>query len=589
MRKTISIIILIVGLALIITGVIVRIPGDNLTTYSYLDGIDNYSSIKEYVGGDAYNYIIGAALVGGKIAGTIAMKAIFISCGCIIVCIGLTLIGKIATISPKDYNESNNKNTYEKNTDNNASTHECDENARLTDIYNRAVFAMHGAKTESEYRAVAETFKMVSGFKNADPLAEQCIKKAEVCRKDDIYASALSQMNKNVSSGYEAAINAFRTISDWKDADEQIYACQQKIEEIKAKEETARIERERKSEQRRIAAKNIKKIAAIVTPIVVVCVAFVIVLITVIIPNNKYNAAVDLYNAGKYEEAITAFSSLNGYKDSESQITNCETSIKDKKYNYAVDLYNAGKYEEAITAFSSLNGYKDSAIKAYEIYESDSFKDKVEKDKVEKLKTAKVGDCIIFGSYEQDNNTLNGNEDIEWIVLAKEDDKLLVISTYALDCQPYNTSYTDVTWETCSLRKWLNDTFINSAFNSIEQGVIYSTNVAAHKNPSYTTSPGNNTIDQMFLLSITEAEQYLETSKKRQCKGTAYCYAQGARTVKGWQNPIHGNCLWWLRSSGVNSGDAVYVYFNGNVRNDGDKVNSAVVGIRPAMWINLGS
>ncbi len=545
MRKTISIIILIVGLALIITGVIVRIPGDNLTTYSYLDGIDNYSSIKEYVGGDAYNYIIGAALVGGKIAGTIAMKAIFISCGCIIVCIGLTLIGKIATISPKDYNESNNKNTYEKNTDNNASTHECDENARLTDIYNRAVFAMHGAKTESEYRAVAETFKMVSGFKNADPLAEQCIKKAEVCRKDDIYASALSQMNKNVSSGYEAAINAFRTISDWKDADEQIYACQQKIEEIKAKEETARIERERKSEQRRIAAKNIKKIAAIVTPIVVVCVAFVIVLITVIIPNNKYNAA--------------------------------------------VDLYNAGKYEEAITAFSSLNGYKDSAIKAYEIYESDSFKDKVEKDKVEKLKTAKVGDCIIFGSYEQDNNTLNGNEDIEWIVLAKEDDKLLVISTYALDCQPYNTSYTDVTWETCSLRKWLNDTFINSAFNSIEQGVIYSTNVAAHKNPSYTTSPGNNTIDQMFLLSITEAEQYLETSKKRQCKGTAYCYAQGARTVKGWQNPIHGNCLWWLRSSGVNSGDAVYVYFNGNVRNDGDKVNSAVVGIRPAMWINLGS
>lgn len=382
-------------------------------------------------------------------------------------------------------------------------------------------------------------------FKNADPLAEQCIKKAEVCRKDDIYASALSQMNKNVSSGYEAAINAFRTISDWKDADEQIYACQQKIEEIKAKEETARIERERKSEQRRIAAKKIKKIAAIVTPIVVVCVVFVIVLITVFIPNNKYNAA--------------------------------------------VDLYNAGKYEEAITAFSSLNGYKDSAIKAYEIYESDSFKDKVEKDKVEKLKTAKVGDCIIFGSYEQDNNTLNGNEDIEWIVLAKEDDKLLVMSTYALDCQPYNTSYTDVTWETCSLRKWLNDTFINSAFNSIEQGVIYSTNVAAHKNPSYTTSPGNNTIDQMFLLSITEAEQYLETSKKRQCKGTAYCYAQGARTVKGQQNPIHGNCLWWLRSSGVNSGDAVYVYFNGNVRNDGDKVNSAVVGIRPAMWINLES
>ncbi len=44
-----------------------------------------------------------------------------------------------------------------------------------------------------------------------------------------------------------------------------------------------------------------------------------------------------------------------------------------------------------------------------------------------------VGDVIYFGSYEQDNNLSNGKEEIEWIVLAKENRKALLISKYALD------------------------------------------------------------------------------------------------------------------------------------------------------------
>ena len=34
-----------------------------------------------------------------------------------------------------------------------------------------------------------------------------------------------------------------------------------------------------------------------------------------------------------------------------------------------------------------------------------------------------VGDTIFFGEYEQDNNLSNGKEEIEWIVLAKENNK----------------------------------------------------------------------------------------------------------------------------------------------------------------------
>ena len=69
------------------------------------------------------------------------------------------------------------------------------------------------------------------------------------------------------------------------------------------------------------------------------------------------------------------------------------------------------------------------------------------------------GDIITFGKYEQDNKKSNGKEDIEWIVLAREGNKVLVLSRYALASKPYNNKKTDVTWETCSLRKWLDKDF----------------------------------------------------------------------------------------------------------------------------------
>lgn len=74
--------------------------------------------------------------------------------------------------------------------------------------------------------------------------------------------------------------------------------------------------------------------------------------------------------------------------------------------------------------------------------------------------------------------------------LAKENDRILVISKYALDCKPYNTSDVDVTWETCSLRQWLNSSFINNAFTVEEKAMIPSETIA---NPEYSTIPGRTT------------------------------------------------------------------------------------------------
>ena len=465
------------------------------------------------------------------------------------------------------------------------------ENARLEGIYNQATSAMSSANSSTEYENAANRFKTILNYKDSEILVAQClehaekaraeeIERAEASRKDDIYNSAVALMNKPagsinkfVTTHYEEAIKEFQSISGWKDADEKVYSCQKKIEEIKAKEEADRLRKAEiaRKEAERIAKRN-KKITIITTPIVCAIIAFIIILDTVIIPNGEYNNAIALMNDGKYTEAISAFEALDGYKDSTAKINECNTAIIDGKYNDAILLMNSGNIVDAYEALIALDGYKDSTVKAISIYD---------KYKIEKLKTAKVGDYVFFGAHEQDNNTSNGKEDIEWLVLEVKDGKALVISKYALDCQQYNTSYTGVTWETCTLRKWLNNDFINSAFTADEKAMIPTVTVSADKNPDYSTDPGNATQDQVFLLSITEANKYFSSDSARQCKPTEYAVANGA-----YVNISKG---WWLRSPGNHQNLAAYVNYDGVVREGGDYVNIGNRAFRPALWIDLNS
>ena len=194
-----------------------------------------------------------------------------------------------------------------------------------------------------------------------------------------------------------------------------------------------------------------------------------------------------------------------------------------------------------------------------------------------------IGQTITFGSYEQDNNTSNGKEAIEWIVLDIQDGKALVISKYALDSKPFNETPTSVTWETCTLRTWLNDDFLNSAFSESEKSKIPTVTVSADKNPDYRTKPGNATQDQIFLLSITEANKYFSSDSARECQPTAYAKAHGAWTSSS------GTCRWWLRSPGYSQNYAADVDYGGDVDYSGSYVYGSDYAVRPALWIDLES
>ena len=198
-------------------------------------------------------------------------------------------------------------------------------------------------------------------------------------------------------------------------------------------------------------------------------------------------------------------------------------------------------------------------------------------------KQCKVGNTVKFGTYQQ--NGVN-REAIDWEVLDVKDGKALVISKYGLDEKPYNTIRTNVTWETCSLRKWLNEDFLNNAFSELQKQMIPTVTVSADKNPSYSTNPGNATQDKIFLLSIPEATKYFSSSDARKCKLTAFAKRNGALSSSD------GNCCWWLRSPADDQRSATYVYNDGNIRKGGvvgNLVDNDYHAVRPAMWIDLNA
>ena len=371
------------------------------------------------------------------------------------------------------------------------------ENARLDSIYTRAKNAMSAANTESTYKKAAVLFESVDGYQDSAALAEECYEKAEVARKDAILAEGKAKMTGDVIFDYESAIKLFESISGWKDADEKAYACQKKIEEIKAKNEFIR-------KRNRICA-------------IVICsiIAFIIILNSVIIPNVKYNKAMALMKEEKYAEAHSIFVELEDYKDA----------------------------------------------------------------KTKALKTAKVGDYVFFGAYEHDNNTSNGKEDVEWLVLEVKDSKALVISKYALCRKPYDErdwvwTYEAVydPWKSCSLRKWLNDDFLKDAFSASEQKLIPKVTLRNETTFNSVTRVDSITEDQVFLLSVDEVNRYFKSDLERVCRFA------GSDSTYYW---------WWLRSTGYYSVSAATVESSGEVDEHGGDKNNQYGAVRPAMWIDL--
>ena len=186
-------------------------------------------------------------------------------------------------------------------------------------------------------------------------------------------------------------------------------------------------------------------------------------------------------------------------------------------------------------------------------------------------------------------------ERIKWRVLQNNGSTLFVVANLGLDSKNYNEEEKAITWESCTLRDWLNSSFYGMAFNSEEKKAIVSQNIK-NENNSSGTDGGNNTTDKVYLLSGKEVENsaygFCESnieSASRQLKVTDYAHTRGVwiSSYSGYT----GNCVWWLRSPGISAYHADTVEHTGIHGIDGDSSSylSGPDAVVPALHINLSS
>lgn len=301
---------------------------------------------------------------------------------------------------------------------------------------------------------------------------------------------------------------------------------------------------------------------------------------------------------------------LTGCDDSKSNIT---------VSNNAVSINEISVSSNTISN-NNIDGMTVTDMDEASVSDNEANQGMQSEDEYVSVKDAMIGDCIIYGSYEQDGD-LDQAEPIEWIVIDKDDDKLLVLSKYVIEKKAFNDTDTAVYWSQSTIRKWLNEDFIEVAFSDSEQEKIVTSILENPGSSGYFsefeknggTATGNNTEDRVFLLSYAEAIEYFEPVKVDKF----YIYASSglittATPASGLENEALSEdyyesfyqeegwpegCVnvegsgWFLRSHGINSDDVMSVGYDGGIRGYyfgyGADYESVTFegGIRPAMWI----
>lgn len=337
----------------------------------------------------------------------------------------------------------------------------------------------------------------------------------------------------------------------------------------------------------------------IISMVITGCIAlsiFAVILVTTIIPNLRYQKALELHENGDPYKAAVILEKLGNFKDSR-QLTadyyfeaeeyysaaNAYRWIREDSennaYRYALCYFLEGKYQEAINYFNDIISYSDA-------------KEYVIKCQLSLMDAAEINHEVTFGVYEQDNDIENGKEEIDWIVINKEGSKVLLMSKNILDYQPFNTDglvstgaiskeETYIPWSESYVRTFLNNDFYDTAFIDEEKKYIVRSNITTTDCDEYTYS----TQDNVFILSSDEFYTLKEKFTVGTClqKATEY-----AKSKNGCNSCYTRDQQHYRGVFGISS-----VYSPGVI----DKHNTVYFvsastetgAIRPCIWVDISS
>lgn len=187
-----------------------------------------------------------------------------------------------------------------------------------------------------------------------------------------------------------------------------------------------------------------------------------------------------------------------------------------------------------------------------------------------------------------------------WRVLYVRGNTALLIADEITDIGiPYDNAVNldGVTWETCSLRKWLNTEFLER-FSKEQRNKIIKKRITPENSHWYQTDAGNQTEDEVFLLSVSEIIRNFGDSGHIKIRpenswtydtapdGLSYAIDDGYNAAR--QATYKGETTWWwLRSPGDSKTKVAYVNADGIIFLNGESAfddgGTSCVGVRPGV------
>ena len=237
-------------------------------------------------------------------------------------------------------------------------------------------------------------------------------------------------------------------------------------------------------------------------------------------------------------------------------------------------------YEPVVSMMKKDNNFADIAITAAHEAMIEPYKN--------------VGSIVIFGNYPQTKEGTD-HSPIEWIVLDYDESnhRSLVISKYGLVNKAFHGHDQWSSWKKSTLRFWLNEDFLITAFSAEEQSAILVTEVdngVDEDDDIGSRDVGEGTQDRIFLLSSAEAHRYFDVTRdnknntKARIRQTSYAGAKHWFSGKGKTEDGYLAQPWWLRSP--------MRYFVSMVDDNGSLNGGnadTIKSVRPALWLNLDS
>ena len=211
------------------------------------------------------------------------------------------------------------------------------------------------------------------------------------------------------------------------------------------------------------------------------------------------------------------------------------------------------------------------------------------------IKECSIGQTVTFGKFET-NCDFNTTEDIEWIVVKKQNGMVLLLSKMSLISMPFG-DYTQsgyVSWKNSEIRKYLNGTFYYSCFTEEERSLMSATSITP--SDEEIELGAIYTSDKIFIPSVEEMREFFNSEYDMICPSTGNHWHEGTDDGIGSisNDDFNDNCPYWLRDAIADylystPGQSIFVCerFDNYTGFDATTSYNDIFYVRPCIWIDL--